>query len=148
MGALGAEVQLKRRERAVADFLDGGGDDGSGVMGVAEFQVHAAADVLELEHGASPGGAGDSDLDGLGTEFGMAGEKSVTAAQKHSGVAVVQGLDLKDRGRRQVAEIDATFDFRLDDAAVHFVGQVGVGTKHTGDRTLGYRVSGTGTRAL
>ena len=112
---------------AVANFLDGGGDDGSGVLGMAEFEVHAAAYVLKLEHGASPGGAGDGDLDGLGTEFGMAGEKSFAAAKQHGGVAVVQRLNLEDGGRRKIAEVDTTLDFRLDDAAVHFVRELGWG---------------------
>ena len=101
---------------------------------MAEFQVHAAADVLQLEHGASPGGTSDSDLDRLRTEFRMAGEERFAAAQKHSGVAVVQGLNLEDCGWRKIAEIDATFYFRLDDAAVHFFSLVGVRAEHTSDR--------------
>jgi hypothetical protein len=119
---------------AVSDVLNGGGDDGSGVLGMAEFEVHAAAYVLQLEHGASPGGAGDGDLDGLGTEFRMAGEKSFATAQKHGGVAMIQSLNLENCGRREIAQIDTTLDFRLDDAAVHVVGQIGVGAKHGGIR--------------
>lgn len=135
MGAVGAGVKLEDGELDfVADFLDGGRDDRSGILRVTEFKVHAAADVLQLEHGASPGGTSDSDLDRLRTEFRMAGEERFAAAQKHSGVAVVQGLNLEDCGRRKIAEIDATFYFRLDDAAVHFFSQVGVGAKHTSDR--------------
>jgi hypothetical protein len=95
----------------VADFLDGRGDDGGGVFGVAEFEVHAAAYVLQLEHGASPGGTGDGDLNGLGAEFGMAGEKSFAAAEKHGGVAVMQGLDFEDCRGREVVEENSAFDF-------------------------------------
>jgi hypothetical protein len=115
---------------AVSDVLNGGGDDRSRVLGMAEFEVHAAAYVLELEHGASPGGTGDGDLDGLGAEFRMTGEKSFAAAQKDSGVAVVHGLNLEDCGWRKIAEVDTTFYFRLNDAAVYFVSQVGMGAKH------------------
>jgi hypothetical protein len=35
----------------------------------------------------------------------------------------------------------------LDNAAVDFIRQVGVGVKHTDDREVGYPVSGTATRA-
>jgi hypothetical protein len=117
---------------AVADILNGGGDDRSWVLGVAELEVHAAAYVLELEHGASPGGAGDGDLNGLRTEFGMAGEKGFATAQKHGGVTMIQGLNLEDGGWRKIAQVDTPFDFRLNNAAVYFVGQVGMGAKHGG----------------
>src|ERR1700693_5401304 len=115
---------------------------------MAKFEMHAAAYILELEHRASPGGAGDGDLDGLRAEFGMAGEKRFAAAQKHGGVAMIQGLDLEDGGRRKIAQVDATFDFRPDDAAVHFVGQVGMGAKHGGVRRRAYRISDGRTRVL
>jgi hypothetical protein len=118
---------------AVSDVLNGGGDDRSRVLGVAEFEVHAAAYVLEFEHGASPGGTGDGDLDWLGTEFRMAGEEGFAAAQKNGGVTMIQGLNLEDCGRRKIAQVDTTFDFRLNNAAVYFVGQVGMGAKHGGD---------------
>ena len=132
----------------IADFLDGRRDDGSGIFGVAEFQVHAAADVLQLEHGAAPGGAGNRDLHRLGAEFGMAGEQRFAAAQKHGGVAVVHGLDLEDGGRRKVVEKNSAFDFRLDDAAVHFVSQVGVRVKHADDRDKGIGFLGQGQESF
>src|SRR5580704_7007323 len=76
VSAVGAGVEFESGQlNAVADFLDGRGNDRRGVEGMAEFQVHAAADVLKLQHGAAPGGSGDGDLYGLGTEFGMAREQ-------------------------------------------------------------------------
>src|SRR5579864_8488013 len=93
-GAVGLDLERVRSGLAIANFLDGGGDDGSRVLRVTEFKVHAAANVLQLEHGASPGGAGDGDLNWLGTEFGMAGEQGLATAQKDGGVAVVHGLNL------------------------------------------------------
>jgi hypothetical protein len=129
---LASEVGL-----AVADFLDGRGDDGSGVVGMAEFEMHAAADVLELEHGASPSRAGDGNLHGLGTELGMAGEHGFAAAEKYGGVAVMHGLYAEHGGRRKIAEKDSAFDFGLDDAVVDFVGEVGVGAKHTNYQRIG-----------
>ena len=61
----------------------------------------------------------------------MAGDKSFAAAQKHSRVAVVHGLDFEDRRGRKIVEKNAAFDFRLDDAAVDFIRQIGVRVKHT-----------------
>jgi hypothetical protein len=121
----------------VADFLDRGSDDRRGVLGMAEFQVHAAADILQLEHGASPGGTGDGDLYGLRAELGMAGQQGFAAAEHDGGVAVVHGLDLKDGGRGKIVQENATLDFRLDNAAVYLVREIGVGAEHTGPRVLG-----------
>jgi hypothetical protein len=150
VGAVGAGVEVESGElyvvtsivtnvvpnfiaNSVADFLDGGSDDGGGILGVAEFEVHAAADVLELEHGAAPGRTGDGDQHGLGTKLRMSGDESIASAQEHGDVAVVQGLNLEDGGGREVAEKDAAFDLRADNAAVDFVRQIGVGAKHTND---------------
>jgi hypothetical protein len=106
----------------VANFLDGRGDDGSVVLGVTEFEVHAATDVLQLEHGASPGGTGDGDLHGAGAELGMTRDEGVAAAEKNGGVAVVKSLDFEDGRGREIVEEDATFDFRLDDGVIDVVG--------------------------
>jgi len=121
----------------VADFLDGTGDDGGVVFGVVKFEMHAAAYVLELEHGASPGGTGDGDLNGVRTEFGMAGEQSVVASEENGGVAVVEGLDVENGGRREIVEKDATFDFRLDDGVIDVVRQVGVRGEHGQGQSIG-----------
>jgi len=114
----------------VADFLDGAGDDGSGVLGVVKFEVHAASDVLEFEHGTSPGGTGDGDVDWVRTEFGMAGEEGVTASEEDGGVAMVHGLNVEDGGGRKVVEKDSAFDFGLDDGVVDVVGEIGVRREH------------------
>ncbi|HKN17991.1 MAG TPA: hypothetical protein VJX47_13660 [Candidatus Sulfotelmatobacter sp.] len=106
----------------VADFLDGRGDDGSVVFGVTEFEVHAAADVLELKHGASPGGTGYGNLHGAGAEFGMAGDEGVASTKKNGGVAVMESLNLEDGGGREIVKKDAAFDFGLDDGVVDVVG--------------------------
>jgi len=116
----------------VADFLDGRGDDGGGVFGMAKFEVHAAADILELEHGTSPRGTGDGDLNRVRTEFGMAGDESVAASEENSGVAVVHGLNVENGGRRKIVEEDSTFDFRLDDGVVDVIREVGVRVEHYG----------------
>ena len=99
--------------------------------------MHSAPDVLELEHGATPGGTGDRDMNRTGTEFGMAGDESVAASEEHGGVAVVKSLDFEDGRRREIVEEDATFDLRLDDGAVNVIGKVGVGREHIGKAFLG-----------
>jgi hypothetical protein len=65
---------------ALADFLDLGGDDGHSVGGVVKFEVHAASDKAEFEHGASPCGTGDGNEDGLGAIERMSGEVGVIIA--------------------------------------------------------------------
>src|SRR6266446_593253 len=97
---------------------------------MVKFEVHAAADVLELEHGASPGGAGNGDLNRVRAEFGMAGDEGIAAAEQDGGVAVVHGLDVEDGGGREIVEKDSTFDFGLDDGAVDVIGQIGVRSEH------------------
>jgi hypothetical protein len=118
------------RRSGVADFLDGGRDDGGGVFGVAEFQVHAAAYILELEHGATPGGTSDGDVNWVGAKFGMAGEKSIVASEQDGGVAVMKSLNVEDGGRREIVEKNSTFDFGLDDGVVDVVGEIGVRDEH------------------
>src|SRR5579863_2300451 len=97
---------------------------------MAEFKVHAAAHIHQLEHRASPGGTGDGYLHRLRTELRVAGDESVAAAEQHSGVAVMHGLNFEDGRRWKIVEKNAAFDFRADDATVHIVRQVGMGVKH------------------
>ena len=89
---------------------------------MTEFEVHAASNVLQFKHGTSPGGTGDSDVHGTGTEFGMAGEKSFAASEENGGVAVVKSLDFEDGGGGKIVEEDSAFDLGLDDCVVDVVG--------------------------
>ena len=116
--------------RGVADFLDGRSDNRGGVFGVVKFQVHAASDVLEFQHGASPCGAGDGDVNGVRTKFGMAGDESFAASEEDGGVAMMQGLDVKDRGGREFVEKDSAFDFGLDDGVVDGIGEIRMRAEH------------------
>jgi hypothetical protein len=124
----------------VADFLDEAGDDGGGVFGVVKFEVHAASDILEFEHGASPGGTGDGDLNWVGTEFGMAGDESFAASEEHGGVAVMLGLNVEDGGGRKVVKKDSAFDIGLDDGVVNVVGEIRVRSEHVraANRVMGF----------
>ena len=89
---------------------------------MAKFQVHASSDVLQFEHGASPGGTRNGNLNGAGAEFGMAGEQGFAATEENCGVAVVKGLDFQDSGGWKIVEEDSTFDFGLNDGVVNVVG--------------------------
>ena len=80
-------------------------------MGMAEFEVHAAADVLEFEHGASPSRTGDGNLHGLGTKLGMARDESLATAEEYGCVAVMHGLNFQDCGGREIFEKNSAFDF-------------------------------------
>jgi len=107
---------------------------------VVKFEVHAASNILEFEHGASPGGTGDGNVNGVRTEFGMAGDKSFAASEQDSGIAVVHGLNVEDGGGREIVKKDSTFDFGLDDGVVDVVGEIGVRREHgrAGDRVMGF----------
>ena len=85
---------------------------------------------------------------GWGQNSGWPDNESFASAEKYSGIAVVHGLDLKNCVWRKIVQKNAAFNFRLDDPAVDFIRQVGVGVKHTDDREIGYPVSETSTRAL
>ena len=104
---------------------------------MVKFELHAASDVLEFEHGASPGGTGDGDLNRVGTEFGMAGDECFAASEEDGGVAVMEGLDVEDGGGREVVEKDSAFDFGLDDGVVDFIREIGVGGEHGRHQSIG-----------
>jgi hypothetical protein len=97
---------------------------------VVKFQVHAAAHILKLEHGTSPGGTGDGYMNWVRAKLRMAGKKSVVAAEKNRFVAVMQSLDVENRRGRKIAEEDAAFDFRLDDGVVDVVREIRMRGKH------------------
>jgi hypothetical protein len=97
---------------------------------VVKFEVHAAPNVLQFEHGTSPGGSRDGDLNRVGTEFRMAREERVTAPEQNSGVAVMHGLNVQDGSRREIVEKNSPFDLRLDDGVVNIVGEIGMRAKH------------------
>ena len=71
---------------------------------------------------------------GSGQNSGWPEMRASLPPKQHGGVAVVHGLNFEDGGGRKIVEKDAAFDFRLDDAAVHFVSQVGVRVKHADAR--------------
>ena len=114
----------------VADCLDGRGDDGGGVFGMKEFEVHAAANIAEFEHGSSPGGTGDGDLDRIGAELGMTGDQCVTATEQDGRVAVIQGLNFEDGRGRKILQENAAFDLGSYDSAIDVIGEVGMRSEH------------------
>ncbi len=56
----------------------------------------------------------------------MPRDKRRTILEQDRGVAMVLGLDLQDRGRRQVAEINAPFNLRLDNLVIDLIAEVGM----------------------
>jgi hypothetical protein len=69
-------------------------------------------------------------LNGVGAEFGVAGDENFAASENYGGVAVVQGLNEKDGGGREVVEKDSAFEFGLDDGVVDVVSEIGVRREH------------------
>jgi phage repressor protein C with HTH and peptisase S24 domain len=67
----------------------------------------------------------------------MTGEQGGAAAEKNGRVAMIQGLDLKNGRRRKISQVNPAFNFRPDNNAIHFVGEVGVGAKHTNYQRIG-----------
>src|ERR1700678_1897377 len=98
---------------------------------MAELEVHATADILQLEHGAAPGGSSDGDLNRMRTKLGVAGDQSVAAAEKNSGVDMVHRFDFEHGGGREIVKKNSTFDFGLNDGAIYIISQVWVRDEHT-----------------
>src|SRR5579883_663150 len=92
-----------------------------------KFEVHAAPNVAAAEHGASPSGPGDTDHHGLGAKLGMAGKHSQILAEHDRGVAVISGLNLEHGRGGKIFQENAAFDLRLNDVAIYFVAEIGVG---------------------
>ncbi|MCU1301350.1 MAG: hypothetical protein JWQ87_1634 [Candidatus Sulfotelmatobacter sp.] len=108
---------------------------------MVKFQVHAASDVLEFQHGAAPGRTGDRDMNGIRTKFRMPGEESIAASEQNGRVTVMHRLDVKNRRGRKVMKKDSAFNFGLDNRVVNFVGEICVRGEHdrTGIRVMGFR---------
>jgi len=119
--------------RTLADFSDRRSDNRRPKFWMAKFQAHAAADEALLQHGASPGRAGDCDQNRLRTILWMPRKQHGAFALQNCGIAMMLRLDLQDGIGRQVFEKHAAFNFRLDDAVVHLITEVGVGRE---DRRL------------
>ena len=99
---------------------------------MAEFEMHAPADILEFEHRPSPSGTGNGDLHRVRTELRMARDESVTSTKENGRVDVVKGLDFENCRRWQIVKKNPAFDFGLDDGSVDVISQVGVRREHKG----------------
>ena len=89
-----------------------------------KFQVHAAANETEFQHGAAPCRAFDSYQHWFRAEFRMSGNQHLALTASHDRVPTVLGLDLQNTLGREIAQKDATVDFRLNDVVVHLIAQV------------------------
>ncbi len=56
----------------------------------------------------------------------MSRDKRVVIAQKHNLVTMVLGLNLQYSRGWQTVEENATFNFRLHDVPIRFIGEVGM----------------------
>jgi hypothetical protein len=124
-GDLGAD-----RAAAFADFFDGRCHNRCSILGMAKFEMHAAANEALLEHGTAPSGTGDRNQDRLGTILRMTGDEGCIFAEHNGGVAVVLSFNLEDAGGGKVIEEDAAFNFRLNDVAIDSIAQIGMGHEY------------------
>lgn len=59
----------------------------------------------------------------------MPGNQRGAVFEKNRGVAMMLGLNLQNGGRREIFQIDATLDLRLNDLTVYLITEVGVGSE-------------------
>lgn len=104
---------------------------------MTKFQVHAASDILQLQHGASPGATRNRDLNWAGAKLGMAGKHGFATAEKNSRIAVVKSLNFQNSRGWEIVKEDAAFHFGLHNSVVNVVCQVGVRNEHNEKTFLG-----------
>src|SRR5207253_501723 len=85
--------QLRQRRAVFVNFQDPRGTDRLKI-GVAEFQVHAAADEPRFQHRAAPCGSVDRYRHGLGAKYRMPRNQRLVPALVFDGVGVVLSLHL------------------------------------------------------
>ena len=97
-----------------------------------KFQVHAATDEMCLQHGTSPSGSGDGDQDRLRAILRIPGKECLSTIKHDRGVAVILGANFQHSRGRQIVEVDAAFDLRLHDVAIHFIAEIVVWREGSG----------------
>src|SRR5215469_7529228 len=113
--------------RALPDVLNTRGDNRCLILRVTKLQVHSSTDEASLQHGTSPSRACDCDHDGLRAVLWMPRNQHRVVDQEYCRIAVVLGLNLEHGIRREILKKHSSFNFRLDDTAVYFVAEVGMG---------------------
>lgn len=103
-----------------------------------EFQVHATAEELRLDHGAAPSRAIDADRSRFRAEFGVAGDEGILAVEDDQFVNAVAGFNNEYGAGSQIPKVDAAFDLRTNEIAIQRVAERGM----RGDRFA--RVSASG----
>jgi hypothetical protein len=101
------------------------------VLWMPEFQMHPSPHIPQLQHGPSERRSRNRYLHRIRAELRMPRNERVAAAQQHSRITMIQGLDFKNGRRGQIMQKHAAFNFRLNDGAVHVIGKVWVWREHT-----------------
>lgn len=78
---------------AFPDLLYARRDNGVGIFRMAKLQVHAAADKVPLQHGASPGRSCDGNQGRLWTISGMTRNQGLASSKHDCGIAAVLSLN-------------------------------------------------------
>ena len=90
--------------RALANLLDTRGGDRGAICRMRKLQAHPSSYEATLEHGSSPGGAGDRDQNRFRAVFRMPGNQHRVLGQGYGPVIVVLRLNLQHTGRWKVCE--------------------------------------------
>src|SRR5690348_5921007 len=93
---------------------------------MAEFQVHAAADELFLEHGTTPSGAMNLHEHGAWTILGVPRDQRVPATAIDDRIPPLAGLHFENGSGSEVAQVNTAFDLGLDQIRVDLVAQIRV----------------------
>ena len=94
--------------------------------GMRKLQAHPSSYEATLEHGPSLGGTGDRDQNRFRAVFRMPGNQHRVRGQGYSHVIVVLLLNLQHSSRWKVCEEYSPFNLLVNDAAVHYVVEIGM----------------------
>ena len=117
-----------------ADFLNRRRHDGHVVLRMMKLQVHAPADVTNLEHRTSPCGARDGHRHRLRTIQRMPRDHDDIPRQYDQLITSVLGVDLQVGTRFQILQSNSALNFRPNKIVVYLVTEVRVGLKGTRGR--------------
>jgi hypothetical protein len=89
-----------------------------------KFQVHPPPDEVQLQQRSAPGGSGYAHLHRIGAELGMAVDGGPVIATVFQITNPVPGFNHQAIARQQAIQMDAAFDFGLDDVVIDGVAEM------------------------
>ena len=102
------------------------------VYRMAEFEMHAPADKVLLQHRSAPRGSVNVHAHGLGTEDRVPGNERLIIALVMKRVRAISCDYFENGARSEIAKVDSTVDLRLHDAVIHRIIKMRTGYKQVG----------------